>query len=328
MLLPALSLPVAGLLLAFVAHGAVAALLLRPGHGRQLARAVGLACVFTALGAVVSVLTQPGVYDAPRLSGLVDALRFAAWLHVLRVVAASPAFLVRAGWGACGAFALVVLLVPAPELAVALRAGSLLLTLLSLAVLVSLWLGAGSAPRETLAPLLAGIGVPLAFECALQAFDSRSLDGLGWLAALQTVSLPLVLMGIRRVSATVPMAFVSRQVVLFTLALVAVAAYLALTSMAASAIAAADESPAHWHEIAFLAAAAVLFGVLCAAPSVRRRVGVFVATHFYRNKYDYRVEWLRFIQTLSSGSDQCRAFDVDPRGGADVRLPGGRAVRA
>jgi putative PEP-CTERM system histidine kinase len=301
-MLPALSLPVAGLLLAFVAHGAVAALLLRPGHGRQLARAVGLACVFTSMGAVSSVLTQPGVFDLPRVPGLIDALRFAAWLNVLRVVAASPSWLVRAGWGACGAFALVVLLVPAPELAAALRAGSLLLILVSLAVVMSLWLGAGSAPRETLAPLLAGIGVPLVFECALHAFDSRSLDGLGWHAALQAVSLPLVLMGIRRISATAPMAFVSRQVVLFTLALVAVAAYVALTALAADAIAAADESPAHWHEIAFLAAAAVLFGVLCAAPSVRRRVGVFVATHFYRNKYDYRVEWLRFIQTLSSGS--------------------------
>jgi putative PEP-CTERM system histidine kinase len=301
-MLPAFTLPVAGLLLAFVAHGAVAALLLRPGHGRQLARAVGLACVFTSMGSVSGVLTQSGVIDLPRLSGLIDALRFAAWLNVLRVVSASPAtFVVRAGWGACGAFALVMLLVPASELAVAMRAGSLLLTLVSLAALGALWLGAGTSPREVLAPLLTGIGVSLAFECALHAFDSRSLQGLAWLAALQTVSLPLVLMGIRRVSATVPMAFVSRQVVLFTLALVAVAAYVALTALAADAIAAADESSARWHEIAFLAAAAVLFGVLCAAPSVRRRMGVFVATHFYRNKYDYRVEWLRFIQTLSSG---------------------------
>ena len=303
MLLPALTIPVAGLLLAFVVHGAAVALLLRPGHGRQLARAVGLACLFTSLTAISHVITQTGTVDLPRLPGLLDSLRFAAWLNVLRVVAASPAtFLVRAGWGTCGAFALVMLLVPAPDLALAMRAGSLLLSLASLAVVVSLWLGAGSAPRETLAPLLAGIGVPLVFEFATHAFGSRSLASSGWLAVLQVVSLPLVLMGIRRVSATVPMAFVSRQVVLFTLALVAVAAYVALTALAADAIAAADDSPSRWLEIAFLCAAAVLFGALCAAPSVRRRAGVFVATHFYRNKYDYRVEWLRFIQTLSSGA--------------------------
>ena len=29
-----------------------------------------------------------------------------------------------------------------------------------------------------------------------------------------------------------------------------------------------------------------------------RRLRVFISKHFYRNKYDYRIEWLRFIQTL------------------------------
>ena len=179
MLLPPLSLPIAGLLLAFVVHGAVVALLLRPGHGRQLARAVAVACVFTSLGAMTSVLAQPGFLDLPRLPGLLDALRFAAWLNVLRVIAVSPATgMVRAGWGACGAFALVMLLVPAPELVVAMRAGSLVLTLALLAVLTSLWLGAGSAPRETLAPLLAGVGVPLMFEFALQGVEAA--DRVRW----------------------------------------------------------------------------------------------------------------------------------------------------
>jgi putative PEP-CTERM system histidine kinase len=34
---------------------------------------------------------------------------------------------------------------------------------------------------------------------------------------------------------------------------------------------------------------------------------VFISKHFYRNKYDYRVEWLRFVDTLS------RAEEQDPR---------------
>src|SRR5690606_129590 len=36
--------------------------------------------------------------------------------------------------------------------------------------------------------------------------------------------------------------------------------------------------------------------------------------HFYRNKYDYRIEWLRFIQTLSSTEDR------------DVRRTAARAI--
>jgi len=104
------------------------------------------------------------------------------------------------------------------------------------------------------------------------------------------------------VAAVEPLAFVSRQVVLFSLALVAVAGYVALTALAADAISVLDVSGSNLLEAGFVCAAAVLFGALCAARSVRRRIGVFVATHFYRNKYDYRLEWLRFIQTLSSGS--------------------------
>ena len=57
---------------------------------------------------------------------------------------------------------------------------------------------------------------------------------------------------------------------------------------------------------------------------MRRRLRVFLSKHFYRNKYDYRIEWLRFIQTLSMPEegvdtrDNCRA-----RHGADHRQPGG-----
>ena len=39
---------------------------------------------------------------------------------------------------------------------------------------------------------------------------------------------------------------------------------------------------------------------LVASASLRRRLRVFLSKHFYRNKYDYRIEWLRFIETLSA----------------------------
>ncbi len=68
---------------------------------------------------------------------------------------------------------------------------------------------------------------------------------------------------------------------------------------------------------------------LVASGSLRRRLRVFLNKHFYRNKYDYRVEWLRFIQTLSTPEegvdtrDNCRARDR-----ADHRQSGRRAVPA
>jgi putative PEP-CTERM system histidine kinase len=53
-----------------------------------------------------------------------------------------------------------------------------------------------------------------------------------------------------------------------------------------------------------------LLGLLGAA-GPRQRLRVFLSKHFYRSKYDYRAEWLRFIQTLSAAPR-----DADPRGNA------------
>jgi putative PEP-CTERM system histidine kinase len=52
----------------------------------------------------------------------------------------------------------------------------------------------------------------------------------------------------------------------------------------------------------FLSAGAVLFYGLFSVPA-RRRLKVFIAKHFYRNRYDYREEWLRLIETLAGGSE-------------------------
>ena len=45
--------------------------------------------------------------------------------------------------------------------------------------------------------------------------------------------------------------------------------------------------------------ALALLIVLLLAEWPLRRLRVFISKHFYRNKYDYRIEWLRFVQTLS-----------------------------
>jgi putative PEP-CTERM system histidine kinase len=38
--------------------------------------------------------------------------------------------------------------------------------------------------------------------------------------------------------------------------------------------------------------------------AARRRLQVFLHKHFYRNKFDYRVEWLRFVSTLSAPAQE------------------------
>src|SRR5690606_140801 len=56
-------------------------------------------------------------------------------------------------------------------------------------------------------------------------------------------------------------------------------------------------------QLVFISGATVSLVGLLASAHLRRQARVFISKHFYRNKYDYRVEWLRFIETLSSASE-------------------------
>jgi putative PEP-CTERM system histidine kinase len=67
-------------------------------------------------------------------------------------------------------------------------------------------------------------------------------------------------------------------------------------------------------QILFFAGAAVVLASLVSSGPLRRQASVFINKHFFRNKYDYRLEWLRFIDTLSTTA------------GDDVRNTSVRAV--
>src|SRR5690606_32002874 len=56
--------------------------------------------------------------------------------------------------------------------------------------------------------------------------------------------------------------------------------------------------------IVFFAGAVVVLASLVTSTALRRHARVFISKHFYRNKYDYRIEWLRFIRTLSSTDEE------------------------
>jgi putative PEP-CTERM system histidine kinase len=64
--------------------------------------------------------------------------------------------------------------------------------------------------------------------------------------------------------------------------------------------------------------------ILALSGSVRARLRVFVGKHFFRYRYDYREEWLRFTQTLSSQHSPEAMGQQAIRGLADMlESPGG-----
>ncbi|MCH8135680.1 MAG: PEP-CTERM system histidine kinase PrsK, partial [Proteobacteria bacterium] len=53
----------------------------------------------------------------------------------------------------------------------------------------------------------------------------------------------------------------------------------------------------------FFFGAVTLLALILLSDRIRRRTRVFLSKHFYRNRYDYREEWLRLSETLYSAED-------------------------
>jgi len=77
-------------------------------------------------------------------------------------------------------------------------------------------------------------------------------------------------------------------------------------------------------QIVFFVGAGIVLATMLASTQLRRQLRVFLSKHFYRNKYDYRVEWLRFIETLSSSEEGDDPYQSGVRSIAQiVGSPGG-----
>jgi len=122
--------------------------------------------------------------------------------------------------------------------------------------------------------------------------------------ALIAFAAPLIAIAVRREPQWSLDVFVSRQAVFYTTTFMGVGAYLLLTAAGGYYVRQFGGSWGHLGQVVFLGGALLLLVLLVGSSVLRRRARVFLSKHFYRNKYDYRLEWLRFIGTLSSGHDE------------------------
>lgn len=125
-------------------------------------------------------------------------------------------------------------------------------------------------------------------------------QGRGFLNAAFAV---LVLLGLKRLSEWERELFVSRQVAFYTASLVAVGTYLLLMGAAGYVIRAVGGQWGVALQLIFLVAALAILVYALFASNIRARAKVFLVKHFYRNKYDYRQEWLRLTSALSRTGD-------------------------
>ncbi|MGK6319097.1 XrtA/PEP-CTERM system histidine kinase PrsK [Sphingomonas sp. DT-204] len=91
---------------------------------------------------------------------------------------------------------------------------------------------------------------------------------------------------------------ISHAVAYRSLSLVAIGAYFALLATGTSLLGAVGGAMARMWQTAFVFGSTAAVLTLVATPWLRAWTRVTIAKHFFRHRYDYRAEWIRFTGTL------------------------------
>ncbi len=154
--------------------------------------------------------------------------------------------------------------------------------------------------------LVFGLGGLFAYDLYMYslALLFNRLDAASWVARglVNAIVVPFVAVAARRNPRWSVEVFVSRHVVFHSTALLAVGLYLTLMAVAGYYIRFYGGTWGGIGQVAFLFLALLLLAALLTSGQARARLRVFLNKHFFKNKYDYREEWLKFTHALS-GSD-------------------------
>ncbi|GAA5218548.1 PEP-CTERM system histidine kinase PrsK [Corallincola platygyrae] len=164
--------------------------------------------------------------------------------------------------------------------------------------------------RWALKPLCLAYGAQFAFDFAMYAEATlfNHLDLIMWVGRglVFALSVPFLLISSRRIKQLSLKIFVSRQVVFHSTLLFGAGIYLLLMAGAGYYIRYFGGEWGTLGQMLFFALALLLLASLFLSDSLRRQVQVFITKHFYANRYDYRIEWLKTNKKLAErGVDDC-----------------------
>lgn len=190
--------------------------------------------------------------------------------------------------------------------------GHLSLAVAGLTLIEQLFRNTRPEKRWAVKYLYFGIGLLFFYDFFLYA-DGLLYKGVDrdlWLARgfISAFTVPMVAIAAARNPSWSVRVFVSRRVIFHTTVIFAAAGYLMLMSAVGYYIKLYGGSWGKALQVIFVFLALAVLISLLASVHLRSRLRVFLSKHFFNYKYDYRDEWLRFIQTLSEGEldDQIR----------------------
>lgn len=317
---PALALSAWSFAAAALAYAALGAYLLRAGGWRDAGHAparllLGAAILWAAWGAFGLADHFAGTVVFQRLGAFADVLAYGCWFaFLLRLL--QPRAIGAGGWGLwiaasllVGANLLLQGLVAAgaggfEEASRLVVIGWLVLPVLGLVLLEQLLRSLQDDSLWNAKPLALGLGATFAFDLFLfsQAamFGSLDVDAAAVRGLVRALMVPLLLRSASRRRDWAASLRVSRQAAFHSVALLLAGGYLVFVSAVGYYVRYFGGDWGRALQLGLVFVAVVGLAVLALSGSVRARLRVWLGKNFFRYRYDYRDEWLRFTRALSA----------------------------
>ncbi|MGE0487375.1 MAG: XrtA/PEP-CTERM system histidine kinase PrsK [Gammaproteobacteria bacterium] len=179
-------------------------------------------------------------------------------------------------------------------------------SLVGLVLVEQVFRNSARGARWAIKHLCFGIGLIFALDFYLYA-DAvlfNRLDAPVWAArgVVNALAVPMIALSVSRNRDWDLGIFVSRHVVFHGVTLTAAGLYLVLMAAAGYYIQLFGGEWGRALRIAFIGASLLVLLSLFFSVQLRSRLRMFLARHFYRNKYEYGEEWLKFTQALSGAT--------------------------
>lgn len=322
-------------------------------HQVPRSKAMLMAVLLTATwGGLGSLFAQTGNVFYLLWSALVDALRYGAWYVFLLLLLAPEgttnyrkrpfgAWLIPLLWlvivgGLVLHLGLGYRLLPTELLARATLFQALSMAVLGLMLIEQLLRNVSNDSLWNIKPLCLGLGSQFAFDLYLYSdallFNKLDADAFAVRGFVQACVIPLLLVATTRSRDWTAKIRLSQKAAFHTATLLITGFYLLFVAGVGYYVRYFGGDWGRALQVALLFASVLALGILMFSGSMRAKLRVQVGKHFFSYRYDYREEWLRFTQTLSTqdspqamGSQVIRGLaDMveSPAGGLWLRDPG------
>jgi len=181
--------------------------------------------------------------------------------------------------------------------------GNLVLALFGVAILEQVFRNMSSQYRWSMKYLFLGAGGIFIYDFYLyaDALLFRTIDKDIWDARgfVHVIAVPLLAVASARIKNWSLNLFVSRDVVFTTTAIMVGGVYLLAMAIGGYYLREYGGSWGSVVQVMFVVLAIVFLFAVMTSSQLKARVKVFLGKHFYKNKYDYRIEWLSLTDSLN-----------------------------